>query len=854
MGKFDDYINVTAPLHSATVKGKLGNANEIFLEGDTKNIENEIKEINSRHEKLNKKHDTLSSKHESLSRTVQGIAVTGEASTATNVTYNNDTSGLNAENTQDAIDELQSSKIDKTSILQESGTALDKIMSQKAVSTKLSDLYNKINKTLDIQQKNIEELSISDYKPTFSGLGGKGNLVTNSYNATEDFIPIGDSSSIFIVDSEGKRNTQRRISLYTSNNETAWINNIENVSEFNVSSYPTAKFFRIDNGTTSKSDLDKFKSCKIHGAWTIDAPKALERDSVPTNGSNNLVESGGVYSEIKETANSFLNKIVRLGSYNLISNDWSSGLLNSSGVPTGLDNGYSSSILFKVLKGHTYRLCSTSNASELINRIAFYSDNSSSSLINITAFNLNVSEFTANQSCYCRISVALNAAVISKRNYMLIDSLYFDSIYNGKYIENDPNKNYLVPNIYINEDNVIKKSEATTPLIELYAFATSSDAVGIVNDEKKYFVGVVENINAIQRAINSIPSNTYYNYIIYCKGEFIATSYSDMSTIVDAVSPNYRCYVALYKKKNITLRGVGNKGASIFVSLPDVAEKDNEGANISTSLYHPLEIRDTKNCSIENISLSGHNIRYTIHVNGLEQEYQKLFFRNVDISYIHNSGEHATWSGANVGCDIPSGFELHFEYCRGAKLIGHYSVGGLGKTLISFKGCYAPTCEIAPSANTPSLNSVAVVEYIGCNFNDYSPVSTNANNNTLKRIFMGYGNTPMMIRKLSNNFDVQISDVVERIASSVPIGNLIDRTGVSANGKIYAVVSNIDNENAIVLRNCRYAIVNQINIADGYTPKKGDFCIAEEGLLKKADFMTNAEVIEIGGTLWLEIN
>lgn len=55
MGKFDDYINVTAPLHSATVKGKLGNANEIFLEGDTKNIENEIKEINSRHEELNKK-------------------------------------------------------------------------------------------------------------------------------------------------------------------------------------------------------------------------------------------------------------------------------------------------------------------------------------------------------------------------------------------------------------------------------------------------------------------------------------------------------------------------------------------------------------------------------------------------------------------------------------------------------------------------------------------------------------------------------------------------------------------------------------------------------------------------------
>lgn len=50
----------------------------------------------------------LTAKHESLSRKVQGIAATGGASTATNVTYNNDTSGLNAENVQDAIDEVSS--------------------------------------------------------------------------------------------------------------------------------------------------------------------------------------------------------------------------------------------------------------------------------------------------------------------------------------------------------------------------------------------------------------------------------------------------------------------------------------------------------------------------------------------------------------------------------------------------------------------------------------------------------------------------------------------------------------------------------------------------------------------------
>lgn len=84
--------------------------------------------------------DNLNKKHESLSKTVQGIVVTGGASTATNVTYVNNNSGLNAENAQDAIDELQGSKIDKTSILQESGEAEDKVMSQKIVSSKLNDL------------------------------------------------------------------------------------------------------------------------------------------------------------------------------------------------------------------------------------------------------------------------------------------------------------------------------------------------------------------------------------------------------------------------------------------------------------------------------------------------------------------------------------------------------------------------------------------------------------------------------------------------------------------------------------------------------------------------------------------
>lgn len=94
-------INLTDEIEVKTKKGKLGAAKQIFLEGDTQTVEKEIQDINSRHNSLN-------TKHESLSKTVQGIAATGGASTATNVTYNNDASGLNAENAQDAIDEVSS--------------------------------------------------------------------------------------------------------------------------------------------------------------------------------------------------------------------------------------------------------------------------------------------------------------------------------------------------------------------------------------------------------------------------------------------------------------------------------------------------------------------------------------------------------------------------------------------------------------------------------------------------------------------------------------------------------------------------------------------------------------------------
>lgn len=89
----------------------------------------------------------LQTRSTQMEETIKSIAATGGASQATSVTYDNANSQLTAVNIQSAVDELQGSKIDKTSILQESGEAEDKVMSQKAVSDKLSDLSNEIKST-----------------------------------------------------------------------------------------------------------------------------------------------------------------------------------------------------------------------------------------------------------------------------------------------------------------------------------------------------------------------------------------------------------------------------------------------------------------------------------------------------------------------------------------------------------------------------------------------------------------------------------------------------------------------------------------------------------------------------------
>ena len=131
-------INLTDELLAKTKKGKIASAKQVFLEGDQENLQQ------------------IGEKTHQLEDAFKDITVSGGASTATAVSYNNETSGMIAVTAQGAIDELAAKnktqdtiieakadksevateldkKFDKENIAQEFGDSKDKVVSQFAL-------------------------------------------------------------------------------------------------------------------------------------------------------------------------------------------------------------------------------------------------------------------------------------------------------------------------------------------------------------------------------------------------------------------------------------------------------------------------------------------------------------------------------------------------------------------------------------------------------------------------------------------------------------------------------------------------------------------------------------------------
>jgi hypothetical protein len=134
----EENINLTAPIHAATQQGKAVAAREVFMDGDKETVQQ------------------IGEKTHQLEDAIKDITVSGGASIATAVSYNNETSGMTAITAQGAIDELAAKnkaqdttigtkaeksevateldkKFDKENIAQEFGESKDKVVSQFAL-------------------------------------------------------------------------------------------------------------------------------------------------------------------------------------------------------------------------------------------------------------------------------------------------------------------------------------------------------------------------------------------------------------------------------------------------------------------------------------------------------------------------------------------------------------------------------------------------------------------------------------------------------------------------------------------------------------------------------------------------
>ena len=93
-------IKLLGTLNNADESGIIANANQIYDANEDKSTQDVSKEHKERIE-------TLETKESSMQTTLENITKTGEASAASNVTYNHNDSKLDATNVQQAVDEVR---------------------------------------------------------------------------------------------------------------------------------------------------------------------------------------------------------------------------------------------------------------------------------------------------------------------------------------------------------------------------------------------------------------------------------------------------------------------------------------------------------------------------------------------------------------------------------------------------------------------------------------------------------------------------------------------------------------------------------------------------------------------------
>lgn len=180
-------INITDELHAATTKGKIASAKEVFLTGDTENLQQ------------------IGEKTHQLEDSIKNIAATGGASTAAAVTFDNAASGMTAVNVQSAIEELNTKN-----------KSQDKDIAKKANSV---DVDSKIEEESARIEQEIKEINpiLENGKYNNIIVGIQSNFVADEFKLIQLFNreTTSDSVASQIIAIEVKINNATKIYRYT---------------------------------------------------------------------------------------------------------------------------------------------------------------------------------------------------------------------------------------------------------------------------------------------------------------------------------------------------------------------------------------------------------------------------------------------------------------------------------------------------------------------------------------------------------------------------------------------------------------------------------------------------------------
>ena len=199
-------INLTDELLAKTKKGKIASAKQVFLEEDQENLQQ------------------IGDKTHQLEDAIKDITVSGGASTATAVSYNNETSGMTAITAQGAIDELAAKnqeqdaaigtkaeksevateldkKFDKENIAQEFGDSEDKVVSQSALPFRYIQSKEFIFAKVDANDKLLYGIQW-DGTPVFGKTSAVEDRLQSQVNLLSDKITtiLGDDDTTSAID------------------------------------------------------------------------------------------------------------------------------------------------------------------------------------------------------------------------------------------------------------------------------------------------------------------------------------------------------------------------------------------------------------------------------------------------------------------------------------------------------------------------------------------------------------------------------------------------------------------------------------------------------------------------------